>query len=1166
MKNVFVLLALLFSLSAVAKPISERDARRVAYHFLVNQIGVSEQELVMVYSQKLPNAGHAAFYTFAAPHGGFAIVAGDDIALPILAYSYENPFGTDVPDHVASFLADIAGAIDAALAQDVVASNSTQMQWSSIFETPAPLNDGSGTVGPLLTTKWMQYAPYNINCPGNTNSNAKVGCVAIALGQIIRYWQWPSQPRGIHSYIDTTFGYQRVNFDSTTYNFSLMPDRLTSVSDSNQINETAKFLHHCGVSVDMKYGYGASAANGRAPMAALINYFGYSPSIGSIRRSNYEDTTWMNLLRNELDQGRPILYHGNPRYPEPGEGGHAWVCDGYTADNYFNFNLGWAGNRDGWYLLSPLDSISFYYAVNHNAEINIVPDSNSSSRVIVNQFKGQSEYMVEDSLVVYSFCKLNHENTGYYTHILTSHNISLIPTDSTKQLRVEMLEGSYGFRLYDGTDQTMQLDRTATTQETYQHALLITDSSLTALFVLKVSVMDGNCRTVSRLQKNIQQDTLILSWHENGTATQWQIEYGPRGFSHGEGTLLMSNDTSIIIPHLPYNTDFDYYVRSLCSDGDYGFWGTRISAILYPPKWTDIVTTQPSGYTVNTSGDITISSAEGLAWLTSVTNGLNDQTPNMLQGRTVTLNADIDLSPYRWVPIKFAGNFEGNNHIINNLTVHNVFTENVYFDKGGLFETLHATSKISNTHLRNVNIQSVQRAGAICANLRGSVENCSATGVVTGYSSGDLGGLIGYACSGSVRNCHADVDVITTTNSTVAGGLIGSCFEDYENNLLIRIENCYSIGNVTGKASSIGGFIGGNSSRSLIIQNCYATGKCINNAASTDSNYRYCGSFAGSMWEGLTIGNCYAQADTIPMFHNIGNITIADTLSFVLDGENCLLNDTVLINNTECQYLLSALNAWVQNQNDTNYLTWVVGESGLPQFGSRYELPHYTISVLSANPAMGTTQGGGTYVEGAGISISAVPSEGYHFVYWNDGNTDNPRAITVTGDATYVATFEVNLPDITYYTVTAISNNDAYGTVSGGGRYEEGTVAVLTAMPNGDYYFVSWQDGNTDNPRTVIVAADATYIATFEAEVGIEEVEDADGIVLHPNPAGGQVSLRGVELGAVVTVVDMQGRVHSEIRSQKSEITLDVSQWPAGTYFVRIAGERQTAVRRLLVR
>lgn len=150
------------------------------------------------------------------------------------------------------------------------------------------------------------------------------------------------------------------------------------------------------------------------------------------------------------------------------------------------------------------------------------------------------------------------------------------------------------------------------------------------------------------------------------------------------------------------------------------------------------------------------------------------------------------------------------------------------------------------------------------------------------------------------------------------------------------------------------------------------------------------------------------------------------------------------------------------------------------------------------------------------------------------------------------------------YTVTALSANDTFGHVSGGGTYVIGEYVELTAIPEYGYQFDRWSDGSRLNPRTVVVNADATYTAHFVPEVGINEVDGADGITLHPNPASGRVSLRGVEPGAEVTVVDMQGRTHSKISTQNSEITLDVSL--PGTYFVHIVGERQCAVRKLLVR
>ncbi|MBP3763154.1 MAG: S8 family serine peptidase [Bacteroidales bacterium] len=69
----------------------------------------------------------------------------------------------------------------------------------------------------------------------------------------------------------------------------------------------------------------------------------------------------------------------------------------------------------------------------------------------------------------------------------------------------------------------------------------------------------------------------------------------------------------------------------------------------------------------------------------------------------------------------------------------------------------------------------------------------------------------------------------------------------------------------------------------------------------------------------------------------------------------------------------------------------------------------YTLTVTSADPAMGTVLGGGTYVEGATVTLTANPNSGYRFVRWNDNNTANPRSVTVTANATYTAYFETEV-------------------------------------------------------------------------------------------------------------------------------------------------------------
>lgn len=90
--------------------------------------------------------------------------------------------------------------------------------------------------------------------------------------------------------------------------------------------------------------------------------------------------------------------------------------------------------------------------------------------------------------------------------------------------------------------------------------------------------------------------------------------------------------------------------------------------------------------------------------------------------------------------------------------------------------------------------------------------------------------------------------------------------------------------------------------------------------------------------------------------------------------------------------------------------------SGFNNIQQSNDCPSYTITVTSANSSQGTVTGGGTYVVGSVITIEAIANDGFQFSSWNDGNTDNPRQITVTGNATYTASF---IP------VTAIAENSA---------------------------------------------------------------------------------------------------------------------------------------------
>lgn len=140
--------------------------------------------------------------------------------------------------------------------------------------------------------------------------------------------------------------------------------------------------------------------------------------------------------------------------------------------------------------------------------------------------------------------------------------------------------------------------------------------------------------------------------------------------------------------------------------------------------------------------------------------------------------------------------------------------------------------------------------------------------------------------------------------------------------------------------------------------------------------------------------------------------------------------------------------------------------------------PEYTVTVLADNPALGTVTGGGIYPEDSTIEIKAIPNTNALFVKWDDGNTDNPRSVTVTQDLTFTALFEM----IPSFTIRVEANDTTMGTTFGGGLYFANTVISIGATPNEGYYFAGWQDEDMNNPRLVTVTEDAVFTALFSPE------------------------------------------------------------------------------------
>ena len=175
--------------------------------------------------------------------------------------------------------------------------------------------------------------------------------------------------------------------------------------------------------------------------------------------------------------------------------------------------------------------------------------------------------------------------------------------------------------------------------------------------------------------------------------------------------------------------------------------------------------------------------------------------------------------------------------------------------------------------------------------------------------------------------------------------------------------------------------------------------------------------------------------------------------------------------------------------------------------------------------------------------------------------------VPATAAHTIEGVFNGSTPQPVLRTITVVSADSTMGTVSGSCQaYDGDTIVISATAVSNSYLFDHWNDNVTDNPRTVVVNGDATYTAYFKPVDGIDDVEMNASISLYPNPAISSVTIDGLPIGATISVVDQQGRTTLQTTSTDTAQTLDVSQWPRGTYFVRISNNGSTAVRKLLVR
>ena len=352
-KTLFLMMTLaLFVGQLIASPVDVEQARQLGMKYVQSHSARQVANLTLAYTE-MTESGNPAVYVFNFD-GGFVLVSADDVARPILSFSdTESVDPNNMPDGFAYYLRFYARQIAYAQANNLEPEMEVASEWMHVAKDGFE-NDNRNTrgdVAPLLTTLWNQDNPYNAYCPtghGGPGGHAYAGCVATAMSMVMKYWNWPIQGNGEHSYTPEGYPMQTVNFGATTYDWANMPN---SCNNSNY-QAVATLMYHCGVSVDMMYGGGSSGAYSQDVPPAIANYFRYTDHATRMDRDLYSKYDWEEMLIASLEEGFPLYYSGSDE-----SGGHAFACCGYREiDRKFYFNWGWSGSLNNYYAIDALNT------------------------------------------------------------------------------------------------------------------------------------------------------------------------------------------------------------------------------------------------------------------------------------------------------------------------------------------------------------------------------------------------------------------------------------------------------------------------------------------------------------------------------------------------------------------------------------------------------------------------------------------------------------------------------------------------------------------------------------------------------------------------------------------------------------------------------------------
>lgn len=212
----------------------------------------------------------------------------------------------------------------------------------------------SGRPTYFIKTYWNQDKPFNNLCPQINGSAAPTGCIATAMAQIMKYYQYPATSKGTGIYSVTTYKDKNDKEGTTkwykrelghTYQWTAMQSSYGVVS-KDENDAVATLMADAGAASQMNYQTNSSGTIEWYAAKGFAKNFRYdSLAISCLQRDFYTDAEWMEMVRKEMEAKQPVLYCGSDEI----EGGHAFLLDGIQEDGKVHVNWGWGKSGDGWF-------------------------------------------------------------------------------------------------------------------------------------------------------------------------------------------------------------------------------------------------------------------------------------------------------------------------------------------------------------------------------------------------------------------------------------------------------------------------------------------------------------------------------------------------------------------------------------------------------------------------------------------------------------------------------------------------------------------------------------------------------------------------------------------------------------------------------------------------